>query len=225
MNNKWICVHNFPWSSTIWSHLQWLLFYASDKNQFIQENILTNAAVRWIAIAMNTNSTFTVSYTENPFWYQQFDFRQIRILRGGQSIVDFDVADNFRFYVTTKKVMNFQDDIPSIPINNFKNHYILVFHLTSIQYANKNCRYPELVEEPLKMELNLTFPLQHITEPIVLGERMSLVVVDKFGVFYLKWIIFLSSKHSTVPHYSSIGTVGLFLLTMFQLLTMILLPL
>ena len=79
------------------------------QNQFIQENIFNNASVRRIAIAMNTNSAFTGSYTENPFWYQQFDLRQIRILRGGQPIVDFDAADNCRLYVTTMKAMNFQD--------------------------------------------------------------------------------------------------------------------
>ena len=39
------------------------------QNQFIQENIFNNAPVRRIAIAMNTNSAFTGSYTENPFWY------------------------------------------------------------------------------------------------------------------------------------------------------------
>ena len=56
------------------------------QNQFIQENIFNNAPVRRIAIAMNTNSAFTGFYTENPFWYQQFELRQIRILRGGQPI-------------------------------------------------------------------------------------------------------------------------------------------
>ena len=61
---------------------------------------------------MNTNSALTGSYTENPFWYQQFDLTQIRILRGGQPIVDFDVADNCCLYVTTTKEMSFQDDIP-----------------------------------------------------------------------------------------------------------------
>ena len=45
------------------------------QNQFIQDNIFNNAPVRRIAIAMNTNSAFTGSYTENPFWYQQFDLR------------------------------------------------------------------------------------------------------------------------------------------------------
>ena len=116
------------------------------QNQFIQENIFNNAPVRRIARAMNTNSAFTGSYTENTFWYQQFDLRQIRILRGGQPIVDFDAADNCRLYVTTMKAMNFQDDIPSIPIDNFKDHYVLVFDLTSMQDATENCHYPELVE-------------------------------------------------------------------------------
>ena len=153
------------------------------QNQFIQENIFNNAPVRQIASAMNTNSAFTGSYTENPFWYQQFDLRQIRILRGGQPIVDFDAADICRLYVTTMKARNFQDDIPSIPIDNFKDHYVLVFDLTSMPLeATENCQYPELVGEPLRLELNFTFPLEHDTELTVLGERMSSVAVDKYSV-------------------------------------------
>ena len=152
------------------------------QNQFIQENIFNNAPIHRIAIATNTNSAFTGSFTENPFWYQQFDLRQIRILRGGQPIVDFETADNCRLYVTTMKAMNFQDDIPSIPIDDFKDHYVLLFDLTSMQDATENCHYPELVGEPLRLELNFTNPLENVTELIVLGERMSSVAVDKFGV-------------------------------------------
>ena len=76
------------------------------QNQFIQENIFNNATIRRVAIAMNTNSAFTGSFTENPYWYQQFDLKQIRILRGGQPIVDFNTADKCRLYVTTMKAMN-----------------------------------------------------------------------------------------------------------------------
>ena len=57
-----------------------------------------------------------------------------------------------------------------------------MFDLISMQDATENCLYPELVGEPLGLELNFTFPLVHVTELIVLGERMSLVAVDKFGV-------------------------------------------
>ena len=152
------------------------------QNQFIQENIFNNAPIRRIAIAMNTNSALTGSSTENPFWYQQFDLTQIRILGGGQPIVDFDTTDNCRLYVTTMKAMNFQDDIPSIPIDDFKDHYVLVFDLTSMQDATENCHYPELVGEPLRLELNLTNHTENVTELMVLGERKSSIAVDKFGV-------------------------------------------
>ena len=131
---------------------------------------------------MNTNSAFNGFFTENPLWFQQFDLRQFKILRGGQPVVDFDTADNCRLYVTTMKAMNFQDDISSIPIEDFIDHYVLVFDLTSMQDATENCRYPELVEEPLRLELNFTQPLENVTELIVLGKRMSSVAVDKFGV-------------------------------------------
>ena len=152
------------------------------QNQFIQENIFNNAPIRRVAIAMNTNSSFTGSFTENPFWYQQFDLRQIKVLRGGQPIVDFGTADNCRLYVTTMKAMNFQEDIPSIPIDDFKNHYVVVFDLTSMRDATKNCHHPKLVGEPLRLELNIIHPLENVTEFIVLGDRMSSVAVDKFGV-------------------------------------------
>ena len=152
------------------------------QNQFIQENIFNNHPVRSIVFAMNTNSAFTGSYTENPFLHQPLDLRQIRILRGGQPIVDFDAADNFRLHVTTMKAINFQDDIPSIPIDTFKDHYALVFGLTAMQDATENCHYPELVGGPLRLELNFTFHLEHVTELIVIRERMFSIAVDKIGV-------------------------------------------
>ena len=78
--------------------------------------------------------------------------------------------------------INFQDGIPSIPVDNFRDHYILVFEMTSMQYGTENGQYPELVGEPMRMELNFTFPLERLFELIVMGERMSSVAVDKFGV-------------------------------------------
>ena len=81
------------------------------------------------------------------------------------------------------KAVNFQDDIPSIPIDNFKDDYLLVFDLTSMHDATKNCHYPKLVGEPLRQELFFSFSLEHVTELIVFGERMSSVAVDKFDVF------------------------------------------
>ena len=81
------------------------------------------------------------------------------------------------------KAMNFQDDIPSIPIDKFKDHYVVVFDLTLMQDATENCHYPELVGEPLRLKLKLNFTLlqEHVSELSVLGERMSSAAVVKFG--------------------------------------------
>ena len=152
------------------------------QNQFIQENIFKTAPIRRISIAMNSNSAFTGSFAENPFWYQQFFLGDIRILTGGQSKLQHYTTDNCRFYVTTLKAMNFQDGIPSIPVDNFKDHYVLVFDLTSMRDATVQCHYPELIREPLKLELYFSSPLENVTEVFVLGQRISSVAVDKFRV-------------------------------------------
>ena len=150
-----------------------------------QTNRQTNKHTKVTAISRfsrDKNCAFRGSYTKNLFWYQQFDLRKCRKLRSCQSIVNFDAADNCRLYDTSTKAMNFQEDIPSIPIDNFKNHYVLVFDLTSMEDVIENCPYPNLVEEPLWLELNITFPLEHVTELFVLGGRLSSVAVGKFRV-------------------------------------------
>ena len=131
---------------------------------------------------MNSNSAFNGSFAENPFWYQQFNLRDVRILRGRQPIVHHDTTDKCRLYVTTMKAINFQDDIPLIPVDNFQDHYLLVFDLTSMQDNTEHCHYPELIGERLRLELYFSSPLENITEVIVLGELMSCVAVDKSGV-------------------------------------------
>ena len=118
------------------------------QNQIIQENIFNNAPIRRIAIAVNPNSPFTGSLTANPFYYQQFNLRDFRILRGGQPIVHHYTTDNCHLYVTTMKAMNFQDGILSIPVNDFEDHYVIVFDLTPMQVSTKHLHYSELIGEP-----------------------------------------------------------------------------
>ena len=71
---------------------------------------------------------------------------------------------------------------PSIPFDNFKDHYVIVFGLTSKQDATENFPNPELVEEPLRLLVKIEFPTRWITELIVLGEQICSVEVNNFGV-------------------------------------------
>ena len=94
----------------------------SGQNQFIQEKVFKYAPIRRIAIAMNTISAFTGHFQENPFHYQKFGLRELRIRRGGRAIVSVDTTSDCRAYVTTMKEMNFNEEIPALPNNLFQNH-------------------------------------------------------------------------------------------------------
>ena len=153
----------------------------SRQNQFIQENVFNNAPIRRIAVAMNTNSAVAGSFYENPFNYQQFHLRELRIIRGGRAIISLDITSPYRPYVTTMKAMQFNEDFPALPMEDFQNHYILVFDLTSLQDAAEHLHYPELSGESLRLEMFFQFPLEQVTEVIVLGERLSNIQIDKFG--------------------------------------------
>ena len=149
----------------------------SGQNQFIQENVFN----RRVAIATNTNLALTGHFQENPFHYQKFGLRELRIVRGGRAIVSLDTTNVLTSYVTTMKTMNFNEDIPALPNHQFENQYIQVFDLTSLQDAGENIDYPELSCESIRLEMFFDRSLRNVTEINVLGERLSTVKIDQFG--------------------------------------------
>ena len=79
------------------------------------------------------------------------------------------------------KAMHFNEDFPSLPMEDFQNHYILIFDLASLQDAAEDLHYPELSGESLRLEMFFQFPLEQVREVIVLGERLSNIQIDNFG--------------------------------------------
>ena len=153
----------------------------SRQNQFIQENVFNNAPIRRKAVAMSTNSAVAGSFLENFFHYQQFLLREPRVVRGASAIISLDTTSPCRPYVTTMKAMQFNENFPALSIEDFQNHYILVFHLTSLQDAAEQLHYIELGGESSELEMFFQFSLEQVTEVIILGERLSDNQIDKFG--------------------------------------------
>ena len=79
------------------------------------------------------------------------------------------------------KAMQFNEDLPTLPMEDFQNHHILVFDLTSLQDAAEQLHYRELSGESLRLEKCFQFPLEQVTEVIFVGERLSNIQNDKFG--------------------------------------------
>ena len=79
------------------------LIIPSGHNQFTQENVFNNAPIRKIVIAASTDSAFTGHFQDNPFHYQKFVLRELRIVRGGRAIVSIDTTNGCKAFVTTMK--------------------------------------------------------------------------------------------------------------------------
>ena len=69
---------------------------------------------------MNTNSVVAGSPRKNAFNYQQFQFRELRVFRGGRAIVSLDTTSPCRPYVTTMQAMQFNEDFPALTWNILK---------------------------------------------------------------------------------------------------------
>jgi hypothetical protein len=148
------------------------------QNLFIRENIFNNEPIRRLVIAMNTNADFTGALTTNPFHYQKFGLREVKIIRNGIPLVSLNTQNDVYAYRTTLKSLNFTHDGPNIFLEDYPNHYILVFDLTSTAESTMDVIYPEL-GGAIRIELYFDTGLTDATELLLLGERLSTIYIDK----------------------------------------------
>ena len=90
-----------------------------------------------MAIAMNTTTAFTGSVEINPFHYQKFILRSIRVVRGSHVVVDMDTTDNVQSYITTMRALKIDEDGLGIPLEEYPELFVQVFDLHSFI----NCLY------------------------------------------------------------------------------------
>ena len=115
---------------------------------------------------------------------------------------------------TTRKVMNFRDGFPSNHIRNFKDHFVLVIDSTSNQNAAENCRDPERVGEPRRLEIAFCYFQDHATDSFVLETeglglritRLALLEIISKKIFALQQISYRIAllKHRYFESFSQI---------------------
>ena len=99
---------------------------------------------------------------------------------GGQNNVVNDTVKNFNLHLTTKKAKHSHYKILSFSLNFSKDHYVVVVDLISMQDALKTYQCRELFVQPLKWLLISS--QQKVSHFFELGERLSSLETDKFGV-------------------------------------------
>ena len=95
------------------------------------EDVFTREPIRRFATAMATNEAFLGAKQVNPFHFQKFNLNSITDYRNVNSL----------------EALAFGQHGHGVPHNDYANHYISVFDLTSTQQASHNYLYPQLTNK------------------------------------------------------------------------------
>ena len=147
----------------------------------IEEDIFTSAPIRRLVVAMNTNQEFTGTLGSNPFHYQKFDLKKVYLYREGSSVgcTPLVVDTNTRAYYNTIKALHAIHAGNGIKLEDFGDHFILVFMLTADLEASDDTTRPELTGGRLRLHMEFGTAFPNPVEVLLLGERKSAVYIDK----------------------------------------------
>jgi hypothetical protein len=113
-------------------------------NAMIEEDIFNSAPIRRLVVAMNQITQFTGTLNSNPFHYQKFDLSRVLLYREGQAVgtTPLVLENNTRAYFNTIKALHAQHSGNGIKLEDYSNHFILVFVLTADLEARDDTTRP-----------------------------------------------------------------------------------
>ena len=145
-----------------------------------QEDVFGREPIRRLAICLNTNEAFLGSKLLNPFHYRKFNLEQICIYRNGLPVADSPIStdDSKRVYFNTMSDLAYIDNGHGISLEDYPNHFIMFFDLTSTQQASHDFIHPEITNCSVPIELKFSAALAHNVEIFIIGEKASTIYFD-----------------------------------------------
>ena len=144
-----------------------------------QEDIFAREPVKQIIIALNTNNAFLGTNRTNPFHYQKFGLEQVTLRRNGLPIASTPIStqDHKRLFFNTLSALGLLHRGLGITLDNYQQHIIMCFHLTSTQQAAHDFLHPELTNCSVSLDLQFSNALTANLEIFVWGIRSSNVFI------------------------------------------------
>ena len=132
-------------------------------------------------IAMAKNQAYLGTNRTNPFHYQKFKLSQSVVYSNGQPIVGIPVSTTFNhcIYFNPLEALDFlHKGGHGKTLENYPNHFILAFDLTSTQEASHDFIHPELTNCSISVQLTFDGALAANVEILFLGEKSSTFYVN-----------------------------------------------
>ena len=149
---------------------------------FYKDDIFSRAPVNRITLAMVPEDGFTGNYDTNPFDFTDFNLDTVRLMREGSTVGNTPLEvgkSHVRAYYTTLRNIGLEHGANGITLEQFEHHFCLVFQLTADLQIDDNTIRPELTGGRLAVELKFSKPTEKPIRLLLLGERRSVVFIDR----------------------------------------------
>ena len=155
---------------------------SSGVTMYYRDDLFNRAPISRLVLFLVPETSFSGNFETNPFHFQQMDLETVRINREGALVgaTPLHLNDNLvRSYYNTLKALGFEHGGNGITLDNFNNHFCLVFKLTADYHIEDNTIRPELTGARLGPELKFSKATTKPIRLILMGERRSIVLIDR----------------------------------------------
>lgn len=158
---------------------------SANHNEFFVDDVFEGAPIRRLVFGITNNLAYTGTDGLNPHKYVDPGLKCVRLIRDGEPVgctpLFFD--DGYvRAYTNTLYALGMKSGGGGngINIDNFANHFLLAFTLTSDLQTKDEAIRPELVGGRIRIELQFNDGVIRETKRLVVfGEKRSAVFIDK----------------------------------------------
>ena len=146
---------------------------------YFQDVVFNRAPICKLVLVMVPEQNFTVSYKANPFHFDDNDLSSVRVIREGASVggTPIDISkSHVRAFFSTMKALGMSMGGSGITLENFANHFALVFALTADLNLRDSTIRPELTGARLGVELKFKNPTPSPIRLIFMAGRRSVAL-------------------------------------------------
>ena len=148
------------------------LCFKTGMSVYYQDDWFNRApAVNFVVVLVPKNS-FNGTCKSNPFNFEDFVLSCVRVTRDGSQVggTRIDISKNcVSLYYTTMKILGHSVGGNGITLENFANHFALVFNLTGDSNLRDNTIRPELTGASLVIEFQFITPKKQQIRLLVKG--------------------------------------------------------
>ena len=122
------------------------------------EYVCTREPIRKFVLAMTKNEAFLGDKRVNVLHLQKFNLNSLTVYLFGFPVVGIPHQTEYdrKLYLKSIQALAFGQHGHGVSYNDYANHYVLLFHLTSTQLASYDYRYQKLTNGSFSVSLRFS---------------------------------------------------------------------